>query len=407
MVRSRLRWVIQGVSWRTRGLWGALAVSAGLAVYGLSGLPGHELVALVAFIPLIVVWRRRLLRTWRGRVADRTSQLAAVLSVVKDGIVLTDVDGRIVLADAAFEDLCGRSTHDLTGRPLSGVLKDGRLGSMIARAKASETASFSRINASQAAFDASALPVFRGGSVIGLLIVLRGMHPNSYDYRESPQPRPRSTLSLREVLAWLLPPFADRLGTGEINAVVHKCLHDPDYAGKYGVTGSAERETGQALYALIRLLEPKNVIEIGSYVGASSICIAQALADNAVPGLLHCVELEERHVALTKDHLAEAALAERARLYCGSSQDPAIVHSLPRSELIFIDGDHTHEGAKKDFEIYEALLSDDGVIVFHDTVKIMSLQRLMMEISQDPRFDTISLATSDGDGMTLVRRRSP
>ncbi len=35
-------------------------------------------------------------------------------------------------------------------------------------------------------------------------------------------------------------------------------------------------------------------------------------------------------------------------------------------DLIFIDGDHSYEGVKKDFENYRSLLSDRGVIMFHD-----------------------------------------
>lgn len=381
-----------------RGLWAPLAISSALAGYGLSGLPGHVLVALAACIPLVVAWR--------GRDSARTSQLTTALSIPEDGIVLTDVDSKIIAANAAFEGLCGGSSHDVVGRPLTAILRDGSLTSMISRAIAQESEACARVHVRQAAFDAWARPVVRGGRVAGLVVVLRGMYPQGYEYRESPQPRPRSTVSLRDLLEWFLPLHTDRLGSGEINPVVHKCLNDPAHVGKYGSGGSAEPDTGRALYALVRLLEPKNVIELGSYVGASSICMAQALADNARSGLLHCVELEEAHVTLTTDHLAEASLSEQARLYHGNSQDPAVVQSLPRSELIFIDGDHTYEGARKDFELYEALLSDEGVMVFHDTIKIMALQRLMMEISQDPHYDTISLATSDGDGLTLIRRRA-
>lgn len=35
-------------------------------------------------------------------------------------------------------------------------------------------------------------------------------------------------------------------------------------------------------------------------------------------------------------------------------------------DLIFIDGDHSYEGVKKDFELYKELLSPRGYIVFHD-----------------------------------------
>ncbi len=36
-------------------------------------------------------------------------------------------------------------------------------------------------------------------------------------------------------------------------------------------------------------------------------------------------------------------------------------------DVLFIDGDHTYEGVKKDFELYSNLLSENGIIVIHDT----------------------------------------
>lgn len=39
-------------------------------------------------------------------------------------------------------------------------------------------------------------------------------------------------------------------------------------------------------------------------------------------------------------------------------------------DLLFIDGDHTLEGVKRDFELYEPFVSDDGLIAFHDIVTL-------------------------------------
>jgi cephalosporin hydroxylase len=38
----------------------------------------------------------------------------------------------------------------------------------------------------------------------------------------------------------------------------------------------------------------------------------------------------------------------------------------PQYDLIFIDGDHSYEGVRRDFELYQDLLSPRGYIVFHD-----------------------------------------
>lgn len=38
-------------------------------------------------------------------------------------------------------------------------------------------------------------------------------------------------------------------------------------------------------------------------------------------------------------------------------------------DFLFIDGDHSYEGVKKDFDLYSTLLSDKGIIILHDTDK--------------------------------------
>jgi predicted O-methyltransferase YrrM len=37
-------------------------------------------------------------------------------------------------------------------------------------------------------------------------------------------------------------------------------------------------------------------------------------------------------------------------------------------DVLFIDGDHTYEGVRRDFEMYKSLVRDGGVIAFHDIV---------------------------------------
>jgi predicted O-methyltransferase YrrM len=37
-------------------------------------------------------------------------------------------------------------------------------------------------------------------------------------------------------------------------------------------------------------------------------------------------------------------------------------------DFMFIDGDHTYEGVKKDFESYSRLMSENGIVAFHDIV---------------------------------------
>lgn len=233
------------------------------------------------------------------------------------------------------------------------------------------------------------------------------LYAPNYVYREGPLPRPVSNISIGEVFGWFFNGEEFLPDNPHVNEVARKCRTDPAYSGKrpQRVPWSAERETGHAIYAVIRLLRPRNVTEIGIYNGSSSICIAQALDDNGNSGHLHCVELDEYNIALTRQHLEEAGLDPLVSFYHGSSHDQTLIEQIPQCEFIFVDGDHSYEGARKDFELYSEKLLPRGMMLYHDTTKIMALRQLIQEISQSCDFDVFTIATSDGDGITFLRRR--
>lgn len=64
------------------------------------------------------------------------------------------------------------------------------------------------------------------------------------------------------------------------------------------------------------------------------------------------------HLLRTDSHKAEAKLRTE--------------HALKGSQLdlLFIDGDHTYEGVKRDFEMYSPMVQAGGLVVFHDIVEI-------------------------------------
>ncbi len=61
---------------------------------------------------------------------------------------------------------------------------------------------------------------------------------------------------------------------------------------------------------------------------------------------------------LRKDSHQQESLEEVKKLLNGNQLD-----------FLFIDGDHSYEGVKKDFEMYSPLVRRGGVIAFHDIVR--------------------------------------
>ena len=67
---------------------------------------------------------------------------------------------------------------------------------------------------------------------------------------------------------------------------------------------------------------------------------------------------EQQQIKIVRDDSHAPSTLEKVRtLLAGRKLD-----------LLFIDGDHSYDGVKKDFEMYSTLVAPDGVIAFHDIV---------------------------------------
>jgi hypothetical protein len=51
-------------------------------------------------------------------------------------------------------------------------------------------------------------------------------------------------------------------------------------------------------------------------------------------------------------------------------------------DVVFIDGDHSYEGVKKDFDLYSKILTQNGIIILHDTDENYSKSLIVSEDSK-------------------------
>jgi predicted O-methyltransferase YrrM len=94
-------------------------------------------------------------------------------------------------------------------------------------------------------------------------------------------------------------------------------------------------EDGALLAALVKVIDARLVVEIGTLFGYSAIWMARALPDG---GQLFTIEQEARHAEVARRNLALAGLTERVTLLEGAA-DEMLARLAGPVDLVFIDAD--------------------------------------------------------------------
>lgn len=120
--------------------------------------------------------------------------------------------------------------------------------------------------------------------------------------------------------------------------------------------------------ALAEFADGQDVLEIGSYCGRSTICLAQTARSVVSVDPHHGEATPEPRETLSaiRQNLESRGLAEQVELFVGTSDDFHNQFPLRRFSRIFIDGDHSADAVRRDLEIATAHLADGGVICCHD-----------------------------------------
>jgi predicted O-methyltransferase YrrM len=123
------------------------------------------------------------------------------------------------------------------------------------------------------------------------------------------------------------------------------------------------------LYRLVRETAPRTAVEIGRFRGGSTFLIAAALER----GILHSYDVETRQglSGQSLDRQLVAALeryrlADRVQLHVADSRTAKRPEQI---DFLFIDGDHSDQGARADFERWAPGLTVGGSLLFHDAVE--------------------------------------
>jgi predicted O-methyltransferase YrrM len=117
-------------------------------------------------------------------------------------------------------------------------------------------------------------------------------------------------------------------------------------------------------------LRARTVLEIGTSLGGTLLLLSHVAAPDAL-----VISLDLKH---TPEQLAAFPLlvrdTQRLKLLSADSHAPATLDRLMAVlgrrpvDFLFIDGDHSFEGVKADFDTYSPLVRPGGVIALHDII---------------------------------------
>src|SRR5258705_2598855 len=92
---------------------------------------------------------------------------------------------------------------------------------------------------------------------------------------------------------------------------------------------------GRLLSMLSKMIQPKKILEIGTYTGYSALCLSEGLQDG---GMLHTIELNPEHEEMIRNYFRRADAEKKITLHIGNAMK--IIPTLKETfDLVFIDAD--------------------------------------------------------------------
>ena len=160
---------------------------------------------------------------------------------------------------------------------------------------------------------------------------------------------------------------------------------------------------GRFLSLISKIKSPLYILEIGTYTGYGTLCLAEGLATN---GKIFTIDRNEELINIQNKYFEESGNRDKIVQLTGNAID--ILMSLDENfDLIFIDADK--ENYIKYFEIVSKKLNPNGIIISDNVLwsgKVVeesdndqetdTLKKFNKLLSKDERFETIILPLRDG-----------
>ncbi|MCL2561872.1 MAG: O-methyltransferase [Rikenellaceae bacterium] len=173
---------------------------------------------------------------------------------------------------------------------------------------------------------------------------------------------------------------------------------------------------GMLLKMLTQMLRPRRALEIGTFTGYATLCIAAGLGDGAT---IDTIEVDDELESLAASFFTRSPHRDKIRPHIGSALDivPALLAPGEAFDLIFIDGD------KREYPDYYRMAMDVGLVrqgsiiladntlwsgkvvqpVAHGDIHTQKILEFNAMVRADDRVESLLLPMRDGLSVIRVK----
>ncbi|MFO8236588.1 MAG: O-methyltransferase [Bacteroidales bacterium] len=169
---------------------------------------------------------------------------------------------------------------------------------------------------------------------------------------------------------------------------------------------------GKLIEMITKMINPQNVLEIGTYTGYSAICIAKGLNKGAQ---IHTIEINDELEEFIRHYFKRSGLENRIHLHIGNALK--IIEQLPISfDMVFIDGNKSEypeylEKCKHKLNPGGFIIADnvfwDGKVL-RDTKNAdyhtQGIKTFNKMVQRTPQLENIMLPLRDG--LNIIRKKT-
>ncbi|MBE9488904.1 MAG: O-methyltransferase, partial [Bacteroidetes bacterium] len=168
---------------------------------------------------------------------------------------------------------------------------------------------------------------------------------------------------------------------------------------------------GRVLSMISKLVNPKNILEIGTYTGYSALCLAEGIQTS---GELHTIDINEELYDIQRKYFDKSEYGHQIHQHLGNALE--VIPKLNKTfDLIFIDADK--ENYSNYFNCVIDKLNSGGIILsdnvlwsgkvidtlLPDDISTKALIEYNTLLKNDERIETVLLPIRDG--LTISRKK--